>query len=154
MAFVSLKKYKRVDAIHVLIGLIESFARHIRQKVRNNMIAVKNIKGFSSAYPNMCDLKLLSNADGNWITIKDDTGIFITIKPSDLSDFIINKGTDKIDVKREKEITNLENLYQLMRNFGGLSLTSEQESFVLLTSIAQSLAVIADRLTGKKEGEE
>lgn len=118
------------------------------------MIAVKNIKGFSSAYPNMCDLKLLSNADGNWITIKDDTGIFITIKPSDLSDFIINKGTDKIDVKREKEITNLENLYQLMRNFGGLSLTSEQESFVLLTSIAQSLAVIADRLTEKKEGEE
>lgn len=118
------------------------------------MIAVKNIKGFSSAYPNMCDIKLLSNADGNWITIKDDTGIFITIKPSDLSDFIINKGTDKIDVKREKEITNLENLYQLMRNFGGLSLTSEQESFVLLTSIAQSLAVIADRLTGKKEGEE
>lgn len=115
---------------------------------------IKNIKGFSSAYPNMCDLKLLSNADGNWITIKDDTGIFITIKPSDLSDFIINKGTDKVDVKREKEMTNLENLYQLMRNFGELSLTSEQESFVLLTSIAQSLAVIADRLTGKKEGEE
>lgn len=118
------------------------------------MFEVKNIKGFSSAHLNMCDLKLLLNTDGNWITIKDATGIFLTIKLSDLSDFIINKGTDNVDIKREKEMTNLENLYQLMRNFGELSLTSEQESFVLLTSIAQSLAVIADRLTGKKEGEE
>ena len=50
--------------------------------------AVKKIKGFSSAYPNMCDLKLLPNIDGTWITIQDNVGTSMTIKLSDLSDFI------------------------------------------------------------------
>lgn len=50
--------------------------------------AIKEVKGFSSAYPNMCNLKLLPNIDGTWITIQDDVGTSMTIKLSDLSDFI------------------------------------------------------------------
>ena len=49
---------------------------------------IKKIKGFSSAYPNACDLKLLPNIDGTWITIQDNVGTSMTIKLSDLSDFI------------------------------------------------------------------
>lgn len=51
-------------------------------------IAIKKIKGFSSAYPNMCDLKLLFNTDKTWITIQDNIETSITIKLSDLSDII------------------------------------------------------------------
>jgi hypothetical protein len=51
-------------------------------------ITIKEIKGFSSAYPNICDLKLLPNIDGTWITIQDNIGTSMTIKLSDLSDFI------------------------------------------------------------------
>lgn len=58
--------------------------------------AVKKIKGFSSAYPNMCDLKLLPNIDGTWITIQDDVGTSMTVKLSDLSDFIKADVFDKI----------------------------------------------------------
>ena len=50
--------------------------------------AIKEIKGFSSAYPNICNLKLLPNIDGTWITIQDDVGTSMTVKLSDLSDFI------------------------------------------------------------------
>lgn len=46
-------------------------------------IAIKKIKGFISAYPNICNLKLLPNIDGTWITIQDDVGTSITIKLSD-----------------------------------------------------------------------
>ena len=49
---------------------------------------IKKVKGFSSAYPNVCNLKLLPNIDGTWITIQDDVGTSMTIKLSDLSDFI------------------------------------------------------------------
>lgn len=57
---------------------------------------VKNIKGFTSAYPNICNLKLLPNIDGSWITIQDDVGTSMTIKLSDLSDII-----DKYKVESE-----------------------------------------------------
>lgn len=49
---------------------------------------IKSIKGFSSAYPNMCNLKLFPNVDGTWITIRDDVGTLMTVKLSDLNDFI------------------------------------------------------------------
>lgn len=52
-------------------------------------IAIKEVKGFSSAYPYMCNLKLLPNIDGTWITIQDEVGTSITVKLSDLSDFIL-----------------------------------------------------------------
>lgn len=48
-------------------------------------ITIKEIKGFSSAYPNICDLKLLPNRDGTWLTIQDNVGTSLTIKLSDLS---------------------------------------------------------------------
>lgn len=63
------------------------------EKYRNT-----EIKGFSSAYLNACDLKLLPNIDGTWITIQDNVGTSMTIKLSDLSDFIcLNKGVDKAE---------------------------------------------------------
>lgn len=49
---------------------------------------IKMIKGFSSAYPLVCDLKILPNIDGTWVTIQDNVGTSMTIKLSDLSDFI------------------------------------------------------------------
>lgn len=49
---------------------------------------MKKVKGFSSAYPNICDLKLLPNIDGTWVTIQDNIGTSMTIKLSDLSEFI------------------------------------------------------------------
>ena len=58
--------------------------------------AIKEVKGFSSAYPNICNLKLLPNIDGSWITIQDDVGTSMTIKLSDLSDFIKADVLDKI----------------------------------------------------------
>lgn len=58
--------------------------------------AVKKIKGFSSASPNICDLKLLPNIDGTWITIQDDVGTSMAVKLSDLSDFIKADVFDKI----------------------------------------------------------
>ena len=58
--------------------------------------AIKEVKGFSSAYPNICNLKLLPNIDGTWITIQDDVGTSMTIKLSDLSDFIKSDVLDKI----------------------------------------------------------
>lgn len=67
--------------------------------------AVKKIKGFSSAYPNMCDLKFLPNIDGTWITIQDDVGTSMTVKLYDLSDFIKADVLDKI----RAEITDWQN---------------------------------------------
>lgn len=46
--------------------------------------AIKEVKGFSSAYPNVCNLKIFPNIDKTWITIQDDVGTSITIKLSDL----------------------------------------------------------------------
>ena len=64
--------------------------------MKSKDIAIKEIKGFSSAYPNICNLKLLPNIDGTWITIQDDVGTSMTIKLSDLSDFIKADVLDKI----------------------------------------------------------
>lgn len=50
----------------------------------NKYTVIKKVKGFSSAYPNVCNLKILPNIDGTWITIQDDVGTSITIKLSDL----------------------------------------------------------------------
>lgn len=50
----------------------------------NKYTAIKKVKGFSSAYPNVCNLKILPNIDKTWITIQDDVGTSITIKLSDL----------------------------------------------------------------------
>lgn len=50
----------------------------------NKYTAIKKVKGFSSAYPNVCNLKFLPNIDGTWITIQDDAGTSMTIKLSDL----------------------------------------------------------------------
>lgn len=58
--------------------------------------AIKKVNGFSSAYPNICNLKLLPNIDGGWITIQDDVGTSMTIKLSDLSDFICCDAIDAI----------------------------------------------------------
>lgn len=54
----------------------------------NKNIAIKKVKGFSSAYPNVCNLKLFPNIDGTWITIQDDVGTSMTIKLSDLESVI------------------------------------------------------------------
>lgn len=54
----------------------------------NKNIEIKKIKGFSSAYPNVCNLKLLPNMDWTWITIQDDVGTSMTIKLSDLESAI------------------------------------------------------------------
>lgn len=50
----------------------------------NKHTVIKKVKGFSSAYPNVCNLKILPNIDKTWITIQDDVGTSITIKLSDL----------------------------------------------------------------------
>lgn len=50
----------------------------------------------------MCDLKLLPNIDGTWITIQDNVGTSMTIKLSDLSDFICLKGVDKAESEDKK----------------------------------------------------
>ena len=50
----------------------------------NKYTAIKKVKGFSSAYPNVCNLKILPNIDETRITIQDDVGTSITIKLSDL----------------------------------------------------------------------
>jgi hypothetical protein len=47
-------------------------------------------------------------------------------------------------------MSNLEILHQMIVDSCEQNLTPEQDSVVLLTSIAQSLAVIADRLTAEK----
>ena len=57
---------------------------------------IKMIKGFSSAYPLVCDLKILPNIDGTWVTIQDNVGTSMTVKLSDLSDFIKADVLDKI----------------------------------------------------------
>lgn len=49
---------------------------------------VKEVKGFSSAYPSMCDLKIVINIDGTWLTIHDNLNTVVTIKLSDLNDII------------------------------------------------------------------
>lgn len=58
-------------------------------------IAIKEVKGFSSEYPYMCDLKIFPNISGTWITIQDNVGTSMSIKLSDLSDFILK--ADKED---------------------------------------------------------
>ena len=70
--------------------------------MKSKDIAIKEIKGFSSAYPNICNLKLLPNIDGTWITIQDDVGTSMTIKLSDLSDFIKADVLDKIRAEIEQ----------------------------------------------------
>lgn len=57
---------------------------------------IKKVKGYSSTYPNICNLKLLPNIDWTWITIQDDVGTSMTIKLSDLSDFIKTDVLNKI----------------------------------------------------------
>lgn len=51
--------------------------------------SIKEVKGFSSEYPYMCNLKLLPNIAGTWITIQDDLGTSMTVKLSDLSEFML-----------------------------------------------------------------
>lgn len=48
----------------------------------------KEVKGFSSAYPSICDLKIVLNIDGTWLTIHDNLDTVVTIKLSDLNDII------------------------------------------------------------------
>lgn len=69
-------------------------------------ITIKEIKGFSSAYPNICDLKLLPNIDGTWITIQDNVGTSMTVKLSDLSNFIKTDVLDKIRTELIQSIQN------------------------------------------------
>lgn len=47
---------------------------------------IKEVQGFSSVYPSMCNLKLVPNIDGTWLTIRDNADTSITIKLSDLDD--------------------------------------------------------------------
>lgn len=48
----------------------------------------KEVKGFSSVYPSMCNLKLTPNIDGTWLTIRDNADTSMTIKLADLEDII------------------------------------------------------------------
>lgn len=61
----------------------------------NKDTAIKEVKGFSSEYPSMCNLKLLPNIDGTWITIQDNVGTSMSIKLSDLSDFMLKADKEK-----------------------------------------------------------
>lgn len=71
---------------------------HAESEGRYKKYRNKRIKGFSSAYLNACDLELVPNLDGTWLTIQDNVGTSMTIKLSDLSDFIcLNKGVDKVE---------------------------------------------------------
>lgn len=75
--------------------------------MKSKDIAIKKVKGFSSAYPNICNLKLLPNIDGTWITIQDDVGTSMTIKLSELSDFIKVDILDKIIAEIEETYMNI-----------------------------------------------
>ena len=68
--------------------------------MKSKNATIKKVKGYSSAYPNICNLKLLPNIDGGWITIQDDVGTSMTIKLSDLSDFIC---CEECEAKKKKE---------------------------------------------------
>lgn len=68
---------KRKEAISMAIkALSEQRTGHWRH--------YRKVKGFSSAYPNVCNLKIFPNSDKTWITIRDDVGTSITINLSDL----------------------------------------------------------------------
>lgn len=69
-------------------------------------IAIKEVKGFSSAYPYVCNLKLLLNIDSTWITIKDDVGTSATIKLSDLSDYMLCCENSNVIIKQKMRIKN------------------------------------------------
>ena len=64
--------------------------------MKSKDIAIKEVTGYSSAYPNICNLKLLPNIDRTWITIQDDVGTSMSIKLSDLSDVIETK-TERLE---------------------------------------------------------
>ena len=65
-------------------------------QMKSKDIAIKEVTGYSSAYPNICNLKLLPNIDRTWITIQDDVGTSMSIKLSDLSDVIETK-TERLE---------------------------------------------------------
>ena len=104
--------------------------------------AVKKIKGFSSAYPNICDLKLLPNIDGTWITIQDDVGTSMTVKLSDLSNFIKTDVLDKI--RSEIEQVSFTHYFEYGEYYGE---DTRQERIVNFNSVTQ----IIDKY---KEGDE
>lgn len=64
--------------------------------------AIKEVKGYSSAYPYICNLKLLPNIDGTWITIQDDVGTSMTVKVSDLSNYM-HCEISKVMIKAQSE---------------------------------------------------
>ena len=85
------------------------FEKHgLLEKHQNDkMDDIKEIKGFSSAYPSVCDFKLLTNKDGTWITIQDNVGTSVTVKISDLSDFICNKENEDA-ISRQTVLESIE----------------------------------------------
>lgn len=64
--------------------------------------AIKEVKGYSSAYPYICSIKLLPSLDRNWITIQDDVGTSMTVKLSDLSDYMCCESYNAM-IKEESE---------------------------------------------------
>lgn len=79
---------------------------------------IKMIKGFSSAYLAVCDLKILSNIDGTWVTIQDNVGTSMTIKLSDLSDLICCNKISNIMNKYPK--TYSDKVYDAVTIFEGI----------------------------------
>ena len=65
--------------------------------------SIKKVRGFSTTYPSLCNLKLFQNIDGTWLTAQDDSGVSITIKMSDLNDFVHCENLDNNSRWKESE---------------------------------------------------
>lgn len=65
--------------------------------------SIKKVRGFSTTYPSLCNLKLFQNIDGTWLTAQDDIGVSITIKMSDLNDFVHCENLDHNSRWKESE---------------------------------------------------
>lgn len=65
--------------------------------------SIKKVRGFSSTYPSLCNLKLFQNIDGTWLTAQDDIGVSITIKLSDLNDYVHCENLDHNSQRKESE---------------------------------------------------
>ena len=78
--------------------------------------SIKKVRGFSTTYPSLCNLKLFQNIDGTWLTAQDDIGVSITIKMSDLNDFVHCENLDHNSRWKESEekMTYKENITAIL----------------------------------------
>lgn len=98
--------------------------------------SIKKVRGFSTTYPSLCNLKLIPNIDRNWITIQDDIGVSITVKLSDLNDFVHCENLDHNSQRKESEE----------------KMTREQ-AIEILTKISYALGTMAVEYLSEKDGE-